>query len=253
MKKYLFKQNNYLLETALISVLLVFTNLSTAAAVESCLTPTKTTDVAGHSCCILPPPDKISVDIDANDVSFSTTGSNTWLPLSGSIDSSGSITLQGISTVAGFSDVTTTFTGSQDGNTISGTFTVGASGKLPQSQPIIYDVSIDTACGSSSGCAGTYQDASMEIILDTDLSGTVTSAGLEGKLYGVNEYDTVGNVCFVSAFVTLSQGASCDLAVAGRLEVKTLDGAKQGQFDFGGGNSCSGVIAPFSITLPKVK
>jgi len=233
-------------------LLIVANQFAVAAAVDSCVTLSKTTDVAGHGCCILPPPDKISVDIDGTDINFSSVSSITWLPLNGQIDTSGTISMQGTATVAGFSGVTTTFSGSKNNNSITGTFTVGAEGKLPESQPIIYDVSIDTACGSSAGCSGTYQNADMEIVLSSDLTGTVSSAGLEGVFYGVNEYDTTGNVCFVSAFVTLSAD-SCDIAVAGRLEVKTVNGIEQGQFDFGGGNSCSGVMAPFSLTLPKIK
>jgi len=225
-------------------------NLTIAAATEPCVTLSSTTDVAGHSCCILPPPNKLSVDMSGSEVSFSSSSSITWLPLTGSIDSGGNIKLQGTSTVAGFSGVTTIFTGTQSGNTIAGTFTIGSEGKLPENQPIIYAVSIDTACGSGSGCVGTYQDANMEIKLSSDLTGTVSSAGLEGEIFGVNEYDTVGNVCFVSAFVNSN---SCDIAVAGRLEVKTIDGIQQGQFDFGGGNSCSGNVAPFTLTLPKIK
>lgn len=217
---------------------------------EACVTLNKTTDVAGHSCCILPPPDKLEVSIENNTVNFSSSSSITWLPLSGSLNGEGNITMQGSSTVAGFPNISTTFSGNQSGSMISGTFTVGAEGGLPEGQPIVYDVSIDTQC-SSSACIGTFKDTNMEIIIDSELKGTVTGPGLTGDIFAVHEYDTPGNVCFLSAIVKLAPN-SCDVAVAGRLEITTVDGVEQGEFDFGGGNSCSGVVAPFTLNLPKM-
>jgi hypothetical protein len=71
-------------------------------------------------------------------------GDGPWIPLSGTLDDAGNFSATGLGTYAGFSGIDATYTGKltldATGRIIgsTGTLTIGANGKLPGGQPIIY-------------------------------------------------------------------------------------------------------------------
>lgn len=97
-------------------------------------------DPAGHSCCISPPPPTVRV-ARVND-RMTVSGDAEYFPLSGTITPAGAFSLFGTATVAGFADVTTTFSGNVQGSNYLGVITVGAGGELPSAEPIRFTVSI---------------------------------------------------------------------------------------------------------------
>lgn len=100
-------------------------------------------DPAGHACCTEPPPQQLTVLRRAGSLSF--TGSTGWLPLTGTVDASGSFTASSTTTVAGFPNVRSTFTGTYAEGVYDGTLTIGARGELPQSRPISYRLRVAEA------------------------------------------------------------------------------------------------------------
>jgi len=101
-------------------------------------TVTHTTDPAGHSCCVQPPPGSVSIAVYGNSMTMSGTAA--WLPLKGTISANGSFSLASTATVAGFSNVTSSFVGTLQGGGYNGTITVGTGGQLPTGQSIAWDV-----------------------------------------------------------------------------------------------------------------
>jgi len=85
-----------------------------------------------------------SVNISAGSGSSVTfSGDNSWYPMLGTL-SGNSLSLQSTATVAGVNNVSSTFTGTVDNNTITGRYTIGANNEL-FGVPLIYDVEITTA------------------------------------------------------------------------------------------------------------
>jgi hypothetical protein len=76
---------------------------------------------------------------------MSLSGNAEYFPLSGTITSAGAFSLFGTATVAGFPDVTSSFTGNVQGSNYVGVITVGAGGELPSSEPIKFSVTIPRA------------------------------------------------------------------------------------------------------------
>lgn len=105
------------------------------------VTVTETIDPAGHSCCVDRPPSQWLITRSGNQLSLAAaTGSASWLPVSGSIGSDGSFNLSGLFTVAGFSNVNTSFTGSLQGGNMTATVVIGTRGEL-FGTPITYKLS----------------------------------------------------------------------------------------------------------------
>jgi hypothetical protein len=73
--------------------------------------------------------------------SITFKGPHPWVEVSGDYDeSTGEFNAEGTGTVAGFPNIKVTFTGTFDGESISGEYTMGADGGLPQGEPIVYSV-----------------------------------------------------------------------------------------------------------------
>ena len=104
-------------------------------------TVNETIDPAGHSCCVDAPPPLVSVSVFGP--TMTVTGNAAWLPLSGTISANGAFSLSGTATVAGFSNVSTTFTGTSQRNMTTGTISVGTQGELPTGRPISWRVTIN--------------------------------------------------------------------------------------------------------------
>lgn len=100
---------------------------------------TSVTDPKGHSCCVTAPPETVSLAVSGS--TMTVTGSASWLPLSGTIVADGSFSLTGSGTVAGFSNVTSSFVGTSSGGVYTGTITVGTKGEL-YGTPISWGVTI---------------------------------------------------------------------------------------------------------------
>ncbi|OGA19724.1 MAG: hypothetical protein A3H32_20190 [Betaproteobacteria bacterium RIFCSPLOWO2_02_FULL_63_19] len=108
--------------------------------------PTETfsifSDPAGHSCCVDVPPSTLDISLGAfAGATLSINGSASWMPLSGTIGSDGTFSLTGSGTVAGFSNVSSSFTGSVTNTGYSGKVTVGTQGEL-YGTPISWNVTI---------------------------------------------------------------------------------------------------------------
>lgn len=106
-----------------------------------------TSDPAGHSCCVTPPPLQINLFLNNGSVNFSpldniaTPGWFNFGPmvLDSNLDFSG----ESRSTVAGFGQILTILTGSITAeDKIEAEIKIGADGGLPQSQPITFAVDI---------------------------------------------------------------------------------------------------------------
>lgn len=102
-------------------------------------TVTEFRDPAGHLCCVTPPPATINVVISGGTLTLS--GSASWLPMTGTISADGAFSLSSSSTVAGFSNVSSTFSGAASGGTYKGTITIGTKGEL-YGVPLAFDVTI---------------------------------------------------------------------------------------------------------------
>lgn len=97
-------------------------------------------DPAGHACCTQPPPGGMTVSRSGDRLTFN--GAASWLPMTGTIGADGRYTVESSTTVAGFPNVRTRFTGTLSAGVYSGTISIGASGELPQGQPISYRVRV---------------------------------------------------------------------------------------------------------------
>jgi hypothetical protein len=110
-------------------------------------TVTSVTDPAGHSPFVDPPP--ANVWLAVNGTTMTLSGNASWMmPMTGTINATGSFSLASTATVAGFSNVTSTFIGALQGNNYIGNFSVGAGGQLPSGQPISWGVSIPRVLGT---------------------------------------------------------------------------------------------------------
>jgi hypothetical protein len=74
---------------------------------------------------------------------MTVSGAASWLPLTGPISANGAFSLSGLGTVAGFSNVSSSFVGTASSTAYFGTITVGGNGALPGGLPIAWDVTID--------------------------------------------------------------------------------------------------------------
>jgi len=73
--------------------------------------------------------------------SITVKGPHPWVEVSGDFDeATGEFSAEGTGTVAGFPNIKVTFTGTLGVDTISGEYTMGADGGLPQGEPIVYSV-----------------------------------------------------------------------------------------------------------------
>jgi len=100
-------------------------------------------DPAGHSCCTTPPPSVIDVILQGSILSID--GAAPWLPMSGSVSPGSDFSISSVSTVAGFPNITSTFSGNFNSATSeyeNFQFTLGANGGLPQGLPITYDMNV---------------------------------------------------------------------------------------------------------------
>lgn len=70
---------------------------------------------------------------------LTATGASPWVTLSGTINADGTFVLTGSGTVAGRSNVGVRWTGTAQGNNLSGRIVVGTGGELPNG-PIEYDL-----------------------------------------------------------------------------------------------------------------
>lgn len=100
---------------------------------------TKTTDPAGHSCCVGNPPATINLIISAG--KMSVEGSAPWMPFLLSFNNT-SLSGTNVKTVAGFPDVDNSMTGTLSATNLTGKITLGTDGSLPSGAPISWDFSI---------------------------------------------------------------------------------------------------------------
>jgi len=245
----MFKKNMKINRSFLVSFAAFVVTLlvsGTVRAQDACLTLVDTTDPAGHSCCINPPSDNVEIST-ANDGTVTLIIQDVaYSPLVGTLDN-GQVFLQHTGTVAGIGNVESFFEGALKDDILSGIIVVGTNGVLPQEQTIVFDVSIDLMCGVSGACPGRYSNGVLSIDIENDLTGTVEGAdGLTGNVYGKYKYNDSQSLCYIAAFVDLD---GCDIVLAGFLE----EDEGEGHFNFGGGNSCVGVMDPLSFTLPKIE
>ncbi len=76
--------------------------------------------------------------------SITIKGPDPWVEVSGEYDeATGEFSAEGAGTVAGFPNISVTFTGTVNAESISGEYTMGADGGLPQNEPIVYSVEGD--------------------------------------------------------------------------------------------------------------
>ncbi|GJM12551.1 MAG: hypothetical protein DHS20C12_09540 [Pseudohongiella sp.] len=112
------------------------------------LTTTKTTDPAGHGCCVTLPPSLIEVLLIEGDLVLrEVNGGNAipWLDFDAMVlDSNRDFVSESRATVAGFSNILTVLSGNITQDGITGSFTIGADGGLPSAEPIIFEFAIPT-------------------------------------------------------------------------------------------------------------
>ncbi len=95
-------------------------------------------DKAGHITFIGMPEDLM---INILGGSISIEGPHPWVNVSGDYDEdSGAFSASGTGTVAGFPGIAVTFEGTLDENGVTGEYTMGANGGLPDNEPIKYSV-----------------------------------------------------------------------------------------------------------------
>jgi len=139
-------------------------------------------DSANHSCCVTPPPDDLIIETEGSAVNV--TGTAPWLPMTGTI-TGGSFSASSIATVAGFSNVSNTFTGTTTATGHSGTLTLGANGEL-FNVPISYnldltnggDTPVTTAVVRANGFRHQYRHAHGKLLR---LGIGLTAADKEGQ------------------------------------------------------------------------
>lgn len=115
------------------------------------VTVTGLDDPAGHSCCVDAPPATVAIAISGSTISITGSGAS-WLPMTGTIDGSGNFNLTSSSTVAGFSNVDSSFVGQRSGGTYTGTITIGTQNEL-YGVPIAYDVTVSDSANASAAPA----------------------------------------------------------------------------------------------------
>ncbi len=113
---------------------------------------TKTTDVAGHSCCVIAPPSLIEIFILEGDVVIrENLGGNSvpWLAFDPmAVDSNLEFIGQSRATVAGFSNILTVITGTIYQDRITGQITIGADDGLPTGAPLIHEFTFTPLTGT---------------------------------------------------------------------------------------------------------
>lgn len=109
---------------------------------------TKIEDPAGHGCCVTPPPSIVRMLISNGTISLESASSTiVWLPLAILLDVAANLNGSSVSSVAGFSNVTTTFDGELSEDKITAEISMGTKGGLPAGQPITYTVEITNEGG----------------------------------------------------------------------------------------------------------
>jgi len=103
-------------------------------------------DPAGHSCCVIAPPSELEVFLFGGSlVVREPNGANNvpWIDLAAmALNANSEFYGESIGTVAGFSDIKTTVSGTIEQDAIYTTFTIGADGGLPTGQPLTYNLSL---------------------------------------------------------------------------------------------------------------
>jgi hypothetical protein len=109
-------------------------------------------DPAGHKCCIQQAPTGGTVEaVQSNGnpvlrLQASESGDH-WGNMDLTVANDGTVTGQSTTTVAGFSNVTTTFSGTLTETAIHGDFKIGANGGLPNGVPAILTMNMANATG----------------------------------------------------------------------------------------------------------
>ena len=105
-----------------------------------------TSDPAGHTCCVIAPPSELEVFLFGGSLVIQEpNGTNAvpWIDLAAmAITGNSEFYGESIGTVAGFSNIKTTVSGTIEENAIFTTFTIGADGGLPTGQPLVHNISI---------------------------------------------------------------------------------------------------------------
>ena len=100
-----------------------------------------TNDPSNHSCCVTPPPGAVDVNVTGNTISLDT-GGIPWLPFSFDVQEDGTFSSTNTTTVAGFSNVTNSISGSVQADKLIVEVSLGSAGGLPGGDPIIYSLEV---------------------------------------------------------------------------------------------------------------
>jgi hypothetical protein len=186
-------------------------------------------DKAGHVTFVGMPEDLL---IEVLFGSITIKGPHPWVEVSGDYDeAAGSFSASGQGTVAGFPGIAVTFEGTVDANGISGEYTMGANGGLPQSEPIVYKVE------------GPLQE---DVVEDTPQTGPLPLA--PGVADAIESFVSVFNAAFQDKNVEhlyqllhpevigIYGEESCRAYLEGIVEIPTsleyLDATKVGQWEW---------------------
>lgn len=108
------------------------------------VTVTQVSDPAGHACCVIAPPSLIEIYLIEGKLALNAAIAENppaWFSFDPMpIDSSLEFIAESRSTVAGFSNILTTVSGSVNEDSITAQVTIGAGGGLPSAIPIVYDL-----------------------------------------------------------------------------------------------------------------
>ena len=104
-----------------------------------------TSDPAGHTCCVIAPPSELEVFLLRGQIVVrEINGANAvpWIdfvPMN--VDANSEFSGETFGTVAGFSNIRTTISGTIEENAIFAQLTIGADGGLPTGQPLVHNIS----------------------------------------------------------------------------------------------------------------
>lgn len=108
-------------------------------------------DPANHACCVSEPVDAVSITYREGGLEIEAALKGVdpkWLRFSSiSVDDNLAFVGENSTTVAGFTDVTSTITGVIEAGKITAKVTIGSKGKLPTGQPMVYGLSLTPTYG----------------------------------------------------------------------------------------------------------
>lgn len=113
-------------------------------------------------------PAELDLKVQVNTITI--TGPAPFVAVTGDLADDGSFSIAGVGTVAGFPDVDVSFEGTVSTTGLTGSYTMGTGGELPQGEPIVYEVESNSVLPPPPDFAAFYQLLSESLATGDDFA-----------------------------------------------------------------------------------